>query len=145
MDFFSHNVDCGRLTENAFIVTLAETNEEEALGIATDIAQKISQEVFDIDNETFSLTVAIGGILLNENVPSIEHALARACSIEGTFSLSNMPPMATVKEKVSLSISNTSWLIFCAISVAIPNASSSLVSAKVTIKAFSVRRPQSTL
>ncbi len=78
VDFFSHNVDCGRLTENAFIVTLAETNEEEALGIATDIAQKISQEVFDIDNETFSLTVAIGGTLLNENVPSIEHALARS-------------------------------------------------------------------
>ena len=78
VDFFSHNVDCGRLTENSFIVTLVETNEEEALGIATDIAQKISQELFDIDNETFSLTVAIGGTLLNENAPSIERALARS-------------------------------------------------------------------
>jgi EAL domain-containing protein (putative c-di-GMP-specific phosphodiesterase class I)/CheY-like chemotaxis protein len=78
VDFFSHNVDCGRLTENSFIVTLVETNEEEALGIATDIAQKISQELFDIDNETFSLTVAIGGTLLNENVSSIERALARS-------------------------------------------------------------------
>jgi EAL domain-containing protein (putative c-di-GMP-specific phosphodiesterase class I)/GGDEF domain-containing protein/PAS domain-containing protein len=78
VDFFFHNVDCGRLTENSFIVTLVETNEEEALGIATDIAQKISQELFDIDNEILSLTVAIGGILLNENVPSIEGALARS-------------------------------------------------------------------
>jgi len=78
VDFFSHNVDCGRLTENAFIVTLAETNEREALEIATNIAQKISQELFDIDNETFFLTVAIGGTLLNENVPSIERALARS-------------------------------------------------------------------
>lgn len=78
VDIFSHNVDCGRLSENAFIVTLAETNEEKALEIASDIAQKISQELFDIDTETFSLTVAIGGTLLNESVPSVERALSRS-------------------------------------------------------------------
>ena len=78
VDIFSHNVDCGRLTENSFIVTLAETTEEQALVIAADIAQKISQELFDIDDETFSLTTSIGGTLLNENVPSVERALARS-------------------------------------------------------------------
>ncbi len=78
VDIFSHNVDCGRLSENAFIVTLAETHEEKALEIAANIAQKISQELFDIDDETFSLTVTIGGTLLNENVPSVERALSRS-------------------------------------------------------------------
>ena len=57
---------------------MAETTEEQALVIAADIAQKISQELFDIDDETFSLTTSIGGTLLNENVPSVERALARS-------------------------------------------------------------------
>lgn len=78
VDAFSYSVDCGRLTENAFIVTLAETSEDAALEVAANIANKISQELFDIDDETFSLTVSIGGTVLNENVPSVERALARS-------------------------------------------------------------------
>ena len=75
---FTHNFDCGRLSENCFIVVLGETSEAEALEIAEGIAAQTSQEVFDVDKETFSLTTSIGGTLLNENVPSVERALERS-------------------------------------------------------------------
>ena len=39
---------------------------------------KTRQEVFDVDEETFSLTTSIGGTLLNENVASVERALERS-------------------------------------------------------------------
>ena len=48
------------------------------LELANNITHQISQEVFDIDNETFSLTTSIGVTLLNENVPSVERALDRS-------------------------------------------------------------------
>ncbi len=77
-DSFTYNFDCGRLSENTFIVVLSETSEQQALKIAEDIVAQISQEVFDLDEESFSLTISIGGTLLNENVPSVERALERS-------------------------------------------------------------------
>ena len=77
-DQFTHNFDCGRLNENAFIVVLSEISEQQALKIAEDIAAQISHEVFDVEEQSFSLTISIGATLLNENVPSVERALERS-------------------------------------------------------------------
>lgn len=78
VQIFSHNLDCGRISENCFVIVLPETTEEKVLELASNITHQISQEVFDIDNETFSLTTSIGVTLLNENVPSVERALDRS-------------------------------------------------------------------
>ena len=78
VQIFSHNLDCGRISENCFVIVLPETTEEKVLELANNITHQISQEVFDIDNETFSLTTSIGVTLLNENVPSVERALDRS-------------------------------------------------------------------
>ena len=78
VQIFSHNLDCGRISENCFVIVLPETTEEKVLELATDITQQISHEVLDIDNETFSLTTSIGITVLNENVPSVERALERS-------------------------------------------------------------------
>ena len=78
VQIFSHNLDCGRISENCFVIVLPETTEEKVLELANNITHQISQEVFDIDNETFSLTTSIGVTLLNENVPSVERALERS-------------------------------------------------------------------
>ena len=75
---FDHNLDCGRISENCFAIVLPETTEEKVLELADNITHQISNEVFDIDNETFSLTTSIGITLLNENVPSVERALERS-------------------------------------------------------------------
>ena len=78
VQIFSHNLDCGRISENCFVIVLPETTEEKVLELANNITHQIGQEVFDIDNETFSLTTSIGVTLLNENVPSVERALERS-------------------------------------------------------------------
>ena len=78
VQIFSHNLDCGRISENCFVIVLPETTEEKVLELANNITHQIGQEVFDIDNETFSLTTSIGVTLLNENVPSVERALDRS-------------------------------------------------------------------
>ena len=78
VQIFAHNLDCGRISENCFVIVLPETTEEKVLELANNITHQISQEVFDIDNETFSLTTSIGVTLLNENVPSVERALDRS-------------------------------------------------------------------
>jgi len=75
---FDHNLDCGRISENCFAIVLPETTEEKVLELANNITHQISNEVFDIDNESFSLTTSIGITLLNENVPSVERALERS-------------------------------------------------------------------
>ena len=77
-NLFTQNFECGRLSENCFVVVLMETGEEQALQIAEGIARQTSEEVFDIDSETFALTTSIGGTLLNENVSSVERALERS-------------------------------------------------------------------
>ena len=74
---FNQNFDCGRLSENCFVAVLAETSDQQGLKIAEDIVARTSQEVFDVEEQTFSLTTSIGGTLLNENVPSVERALER--------------------------------------------------------------------
>ena len=78
VQIFDHNLDCGRISENCFVIVLPETTEEKVLELASNLAHQISNEVFDIDNETFSLTTSIGITLLNENVPSVERALERS-------------------------------------------------------------------
>lgn len=75
---FNQNFDCGRLSENCFVAVLAETSDQQGLKIAEDIVARTSQEVFDVEEQTFSLTISIGGTLLNENVPSVERALERS-------------------------------------------------------------------
>jgi EAL domain-containing protein (putative c-di-GMP-specific phosphodiesterase class I)/CheY-like chemotaxis protein len=75
---FNQNFDCGRLSENCFVAVLAETSDQQGLKIAEDIVAKTCQEVFDVDEESFSLTTSIGGTLLNENVASVERALERS-------------------------------------------------------------------
>ena len=75
---FDYNVDCGRISENCFIVVLAESDAEKVLALSEKMSQQISDEVFDIDNQTFSLTTSIGITVLNENVPSVERALERS-------------------------------------------------------------------
>lgn len=75
---FDHNLDCGRISENCFAIVLPETTEEKVLEVANNITHQISNEVFDIDNESFSLTTSVGITLLNENVSSVERALARS-------------------------------------------------------------------
>jgi len=75
---FNQNFDCGRLSENCFVAVLAETSDQQGLKIAEDIVARTSQEVFDVEEQTFSLTTSIGGTLLNENVPSVERALERS-------------------------------------------------------------------
>jgi EAL domain-containing protein (putative c-di-GMP-specific phosphodiesterase class I)/FixJ family two-component response regulator len=78
VQIFDHNLDCGRISENCFGIVLPETTEEKVLELANNITHQISNEVFDIDNESFSLTTSIGITLLNENVPSVERALERS-------------------------------------------------------------------
>lgn len=77
-NLFTQNFECGRLSENCFVVVLMDTSEEQALQIAEGIVRQTSEEVFDIDSETFALTTSIGGTLLNENVSSVERALKRS-------------------------------------------------------------------
>ena len=78
VQLFDHNLDCGRISENCFVIVLPDTAEEKALDLAADICAQISQQVFDIDDETFSLTTSIGITGLNENVPSVERGLERS-------------------------------------------------------------------
>ncbi len=75
---FDHNIDCGRISENCFVIVLPDTSEEQVMELAADLCQQIGQQVFDIDNETFSLTTSIGITALNENVPSVERGLERS-------------------------------------------------------------------
>ena len=75
---FNQNFDFARLSENCLVAVLAETSEKQGCKIAEDIVTKTRQEVFDVDEETFSLTTSIGGTLLNENVASVERALERS-------------------------------------------------------------------
>ena len=56
---------------------LSQSSEEQTLALGASIANKISQQLFDIEHETFSLTTSIGGAILNENIPSVERALER--------------------------------------------------------------------
>lgn len=78
VESFSHNLECGRLTENSFVVIVPQTNQKKALELADGIAHQISQEVIDVDEESFSLTLSIGITVLNENVPSVERAIERS-------------------------------------------------------------------
>ncbi len=78
VQIFDHNLECGRISENCFAIVLPETTEEKVLELANNITHQISNKVFDIDNESFSLTTSIGITLLNENVPSVERALERS-------------------------------------------------------------------
>jgi|TARA_B110000902_G_scaffold123157_1_gene144017 EAL domain-containing protein (putative c-di-GMP-specific phosphodiesterase class I)/GGDEF domain-containing protein/DNA-binding NarL/FixJ family response regulator len=78
VQLFDHNLDCGRVSENCFVIVLPDTTEEKAVELAADICQQIGQQVFDIDDETFSLTTSIGITGLNENVPSVERGLERS-------------------------------------------------------------------
>jgi EAL domain-containing protein (putative c-di-GMP-specific phosphodiesterase class I)/GGDEF domain-containing protein/DNA-binding NarL/FixJ family response regulator len=78
VQLFDHNLDCGRVSENCFVIVLPDTAEEKAVELAADICQQIGQQVFDIDDETFSLTTSIGITGLNENVPSVERGLERS-------------------------------------------------------------------
>lgn len=57
---------------------LSQSSEEQTLALGASIANKISQQLFDIEHETFSLTTSIGGAILNENIPSVERALERS-------------------------------------------------------------------
>ncbi|MDA8782637.1 GGDEF domain-containing protein [Porticoccaceae bacterium] len=77
-ELFTHDFECGRLSENCFIVVLSQSSEEQTLALGASIANKISQQLFDIEHETFSLTTSIGGAILNENIPSVERALERS-------------------------------------------------------------------
>ena len=78
VQLFDHNLDCGRISENRFIIVLPETTEEKVVDIGGNIAHQISQKVFDLDDESFSLTSSIGITVLNENVSSVERALERS-------------------------------------------------------------------
>jgi len=78
VQLFDHNLDCGRISENCFVIVLPDTAEEKVVKLAADICQQIGQQVFDIDDETFSLTTSIGITGLNENVPSVERGLERS-------------------------------------------------------------------
>lgn len=78
VQLFDHNLDCGRISENCFVIVLPDTAEEKVVELAADICQQIGQQVFDIDDETFSLTTSIGITGLNENVPSVERGLERS-------------------------------------------------------------------
>ena len=78
VQLFDHYLDCGRVSENCFVIVLPDTAEEKAVELAADICQQIGQQVFDIDDETFSLTTSIGITGLNENVPSVERGLERS-------------------------------------------------------------------
>jgi EAL domain-containing protein (putative c-di-GMP-specific phosphodiesterase class I)/GGDEF domain-containing protein/DNA-binding NarL/FixJ family response regulator len=78
VQLFDHNLDCGRISENCFVIVLPDTAEENVVKLAADICQQIGQQVFDIDDETFSLTTSIGITGLNENVPSVERGLERS-------------------------------------------------------------------
>ncbi len=75
---FEQNFDCGRISENCFVIVLNDSTEQKTTELASKIAQQISQQVFDIGDETFSLTASIGITLLNENVSSVERALERS-------------------------------------------------------------------
>ena len=75
---FEHKIDCGRISENCFVMVLPDTSEEQIVELAAGICRQIGQQVFDIDNETFSLTTSIGITGLNENVPSVERGLERS-------------------------------------------------------------------
>ena len=78
VQLFDHKLDCGRVSENCFVIVLPDTAEEKVVELAADICHRISQQVFDIDDETFSLTTSIGITGLNENVPSVERGLERS-------------------------------------------------------------------
>lgn len=71
-------VNCGRVSENCFIIVLPEVAEECALERAENMVQQVGQQIFDIGEETFSLTISVGITALNENVTSVERALERS-------------------------------------------------------------------
>ena len=71
-------VNCGRVSENCFIIVLPEVAEEYALERAENMVQQVGQQIFDIGEETFSLTISVGITALNENVTSVERALERS-------------------------------------------------------------------
>jgi EAL domain-containing protein (putative c-di-GMP-specific phosphodiesterase class I)/FixJ family two-component response regulator len=54
VQIFDHNLDCGRISENCFAIVLPEITEEKVIELANNITHQISNEVFDIDNESFS-------------------------------------------------------------------------------------------
>lgn len=78
VETFSHNLDCGRLSENCFIIVLTETEQDKALELADGLAHQISHDIFNVDDESFTLTTSIGVTLLNESVPSVERAIERS-------------------------------------------------------------------
>lgn len=71
-------VNCGRVSENCFIIVLPEVAEEYALERAENVVQQVGQQIFDIGEGTFSLTISVGITALNENVTSVERALERS-------------------------------------------------------------------
>jgi len=75
---FDQNFDSGRLSENCFVAVLTEISESQGLKIAEDIVVKTRQELFDVDEQTFSLTISIGGTLINENIASVDRAVERS-------------------------------------------------------------------
>ena len=75
---FEDKIDCGRISENCFVMVLPDTPEEQIVELAVGICRQVGEQVFDIDDETFSLTTSIGITGLNENVPSVERGLERS-------------------------------------------------------------------
>lgn len=75
---FEDKIDCGRISENCFVMVLPDTPEEQIVELAVGICRQVGEQVFDIDDETFSLITSIGITGLNENVPSVEHGLERS-------------------------------------------------------------------
>ena len=75
---FSHNLECARLSENSFIMLLADTAPDKGVEVAESLTHHISHDVFNVDSESFSLSASIGVTALNESVPSVERAIERS-------------------------------------------------------------------
>lgn len=67
-----------RLTDDSFGLYLEITDDEQARQKAAEIRKAIQEHLFSIGQKTIQLTVSIGIVRMNENMPSVKELLERA-------------------------------------------------------------------
>lgn len=68
----------GRFREGVFVMVLPNTGADAALGVANSLCAAVRDHMFQVDNETFSLTLGIGVSVINATVPTAESCIERA-------------------------------------------------------------------
>lgn len=77
-DQLPEDIPLGRLEEETFVWVLDQPDPDKALAQTSLIVNKISGEIFNVDDGTVQITVSAGLVVVNESVTSIDKCLARA-------------------------------------------------------------------